>query len=137
MDTNIVEIYYVADEFSKKFDAVMEGHLLMSDSGKRHRKRRFVMSDAEVMTILIMFHLKHFRNLKAFYTQYIQLHCTADFPHTVSYNRFVELQEKVVIKMTVFLQLCCLGKCSGVSFIDSTPLRVRHIKREYTGYKRL
>ncbi len=33
--------------------------------------------------------------------------------------------------MAVFLKLCCLGKCTGVSFIDSTPIRVCHIKREY------
>ena len=32
--------------------------------------------------------------------------------------------------MAVFLQLCCLGKCTGISFIDSTPIRVCHIKRE-------
>ena len=33
--------------------------------------------------------------------------------------------------MAVFLQLCCLGKCTGVSFIDSTPIRVCHIRREF------
>jgi hypothetical protein len=54
------------------------------------------MSDAEVMTIMILFHLKQFRNLKAFYTQYIKVHCREDFPQTVSYNRFVELQENRV-----------------------------------------
>ena len=32
--------------------------------------------------------------------------------------------------MVVFLQLCCLGKCTGISFIDSSPIRVCHIKRE-------
>ena len=25
---------------------------------------------------------------------------------------------------------CCLGKCTGISFIDSTPLRACHIRRE-------
>lgn len=32
--------------------------------------------------------------------------------------------------MVVFLQVCCLGECTGISFIDSTPVRVCHIKRE-------
>lgn len=32
--------------------------------------------------------------------------------------------------MALFLKTCCLGDCTGVSFIDSTPLRVCHIKRE-------
>jgi hypothetical protein len=66
------------------------------------------------------------------YTQYIQVHCRKDFPHTVSYNRFVELQRKTVVKMSLFLQLCCPGKSTDISFIDSTPLRVCHIKREHS-----
>jgi hypothetical protein len=131
METNIVEIYCMVDEFSKKFDEVTAGHLLRENNGKRHRNRKFTLSDAEVMTIMILFHLKQFRNLKAFYTPYIMVHCREDFPQTVSYNRFVELQQKTVVKMTLFLQLCCLGKCTGISYIDSTPLQVCHIKREH------
>lgn len=53
-----------------------------------------------------------------------------EFPETVSYNRFVELQKKAAVPMGVFLKTCCLGSCTGVSFIDSTPLRACHIKRE-------
>ncbi|GHV51121.1 transposase [Bacteroidia bacterium] len=131
MDANILEIYYMADEFSKKFDGVMEGHRLAKKNSKPHRNRKFIMSDSEVTAIVIMFHLKHFRHLKAFYTQYIQVHCKEGFPQMASYNRFVELQQKVAVKLSLFLQLCCLGKCSGISFIDSTPLRACHIKREH------
>jgi hypothetical protein len=54
-----------------------------------------------------------------------------DFPKTVAYNRFVELQQKALMPMAAFLQFCCLGKCTGVFFIDSTPIRVCHIKREF------
>jgi hypothetical protein len=61
---------------------------------------------------------------------HIQRYRTCDFPHTVSCNRFVELQQKALLPMVIFLQLCCLGQCTGVSFIDSTPIRVCHIKRE-------
>lgn len=32
--------------------------------------------------------------------------------------------------MAIFLQACCLEKCTGISFIDSTPLKACHIKRE-------
>jgi hypothetical protein len=110
----------------------MQGHLLKENNGKQSRNRKFTLSDSEVITILILFHLKQFRTLKAFYTQYIQVHCKDNFPHTVSYSRFVELQQKTVMKMTLFLQLCCMGKCTGISFIDSTPLRVCHIRREHS-----
>jgi hypothetical protein len=88
------------------------------------------MSDSEVITIMIMFHQSRYIDLKSFYIKYIQHHCKIDFPKTVSYNRFVELQQKALLPMVVFLQMCCLGKCTGISFIDSTPIRVCHIKRE-------
>jgi len=32
--------------------------------------------------------------------------------------------------MVVFLQPCCLGNYTSVSIIDSTPIKVCHIKRE-------
>ena len=54
----------------------------------------------------------------------------SEFPQTVSYNRFVKLQKKVVVKLAIFLKIFCLGKCTGISYIDSTPIRVCHIKRE-------
>ena len=130
MHTNIVEIFVIVDEFCKEFKKVMEGHQLPKDPSKKTRNRAFTMSDSEVITIMIMFHQSHYRDLKHFYINYIQTHCQRDFPHTVSYNRFVELQQKALLPMVVFLQFCCLGKCTGISIIDSTPIRVCHIKRE-------
>ena len=53
----------------------------------------------------------------------------SEFPAAVSYNRFVELFQKVVMPMTLFLKTCCLGKCSGISFVDSAPIRVCNNKR--------
>jgi len=53
-----------------------------------------------------------------------------DFPHTVSYNRFVELEQTVCVPLAVFLKMRALGQCIGISFIDSTPIRSSHIKRE-------
>jgi len=52
-----------------------------------------------------------------------------EFPRTVSYNRFVELSQSVLMPMTIFLKTCCLGSCSGISFVDSTPIRVCNNKR--------
>ena len=82
------------------------------------------------MTIMVLFHSGNFRNLRHFYLFYVKAHMESEFPQTVSYNRFVELQQKAVVPMGLFLKMCCLGKCTGISFIDSTPLRSCHIKRE-------
>ena len=132
MDTNIVEIFYIVDEFCKEMNKVMEGHQVKASSGKKSRKRVYSMSDSEIITIMILFHLMHCRDIKFFYLHHIKVHHQQDFPHTVSYNRFVELQQKALLPMVIFLQMCCLGKCTGISFIDSTPIRVCHIKREHS-----
>lgn len=126
----ITDIFFIVDEFCIEFKKTVSGHILKKDTGKRARNRSFVLNDSEVITILILFHLGQFRNLKHFYTQYVQMHLTSEFPQTVSYNRFVELQCKVAMPLAMFLKTCCLDKCTGISFIDSTPLRACHIKRE-------
>ena len=130
MDTNIVEIFCLIDDFSKMFDKVVKAHAIEEENGKKRRNRKFKMSDSEVMTILIMFHHSGYRDLKSYYLKHICPQCKSLFPETVSYNRFVELQQKVACKLIAFLNMCCMGECTGISFIDSTPLRVCHIKRE-------
>ena len=102
MNTNLIEIFYFVDEFCKEIEKTMEGHLLSKDASKKKRKRAFTMSDSEVITEMIMFHQSHYRDLKTFYIRHIQQHCPKDFPHTVSYNRFVELQQKALLPMVLF-----------------------------------
>ena len=129
--TNLVEIFYLVDEFCKEFYKVMEGHVLVSNNGKKHRNKPSKLNDAEVITILIAFHLGGYRNLKHFYINYVQKHLTEFFPQTVSYNRFVELQQKALLPMVMFLKTMRLGQSTGISFVDSTPIRVCKNKRIY------
>jgi len=120
----ITEIFYLADdfciEFSKSFDAYCIGN-----KGKKTPK----MTDSEVMCILILFHFGAFKNLKHFYVNYVQKHLKNEFPNTVSYNRFIELCGKVCLPISMLLKTYCLGDCTGISFVDSTPLRVCKTKR--------
>jgi len=126
----ITEIFYLCDEFSKEFEKNVENYRLKPNDGKKHRNKANRLSDSEVMTILIVFHLSGTRNLKHFYLFYVCKHLQADFPKCVSYNRFVELQQRVAMPLVLFLKLCRMGGCTGISFIDSTALKVCHIKRE-------
>ena len=89
------------------------------------------MSDAEVITILICFHFNTYRNFKHYYLGEVCVHWKHLFPRTLSYNRFIEVMPKCFIALTMFLQLCCFGKCTGISFVDSTPIPVIHNKRQY------
>ena len=130
MIDKITEIFCLIDDFTIEFNKAKEGHILEMDVSKTHRKRNYKMSDSEVITILVMFHLGNYRNLKHFYINYVQKHLASEFPQTVSYNRFVELQQKAFMPMVIFLQTCCLGRCTGISYVDSTPIRACHIRRE-------
>lgn len=51
------------------------------------------------------------------------------FPKAVSYNRFVELEMDVAMPLALFIKKVLLGKCTGISFVDSTPLRVCKTQR--------
>jgi len=93
MESKTTEFFYLVDEFCKEFYKAKEGHVLTQTTVKKTRNRKFVLSDSEVITIMILFHQKQYRNFKHFYIHYVQRHLQSDSPQTVSYNRFVELQQ--------------------------------------------
>lgn len=126
----IIEIFYLCDDFSKEFDKSFKKHILQVDNGKKTRNKPGKLSHSEVMTILISFHLGGYRNLKHYYLFYVNQHLNKEFPQLVSYNRFVELQQQVAFPLVLFLKLCRMGECTGISFVDSTTLKACHIKRE-------
>ncbi len=92
-------------------------------------KKKPKMNNSEVITIMILFHFGAFKNLKHFYLYYVKKHLNKEFLQTVSYNRFVELMQKTALPLTLFLKTCCLGSCTGISYVDSTPIRVCKNKR--------
>lgn len=122
--SKITEIFCIVDEFCKEYDQVVDKRLLGNPA-----KRPLVMSKSEIITIMITFQLSGFRTFKHFYLYYLQKHMQKEFPKTVSYNRFTELMQQNLMPLTLFLKTCCLGKCTGISFIDSTPIRVCKNKR--------
>jgi len=124
IEDKITEIFCSVDDFCKEFDSLINSHSLVDDTLKHRRKRSKALDTSEVITIMICFHLGSFRNMKHFYINYVQKHLKSEFPKTVSYNRFVELMQKAVLPMTLFLKLKRMGSCTGIGFIDSTVIRV-------------
>jgi hypothetical protein len=127
----IIEFYVEIDDFYKIFEQEVQNMQLLQlgDSVKR-RNRKGVLSDSEMMSILLMFHSGHFVNFKHFYLHFICDNCRDLFPHLISYERFVKRQERLIIPLILFLKNKCIGKSRGVNFIDSTKVEVCHIKRE-------
>jgi hypothetical protein len=118
---NILTIFCQVDDFCQVFEPKLNEQMLAD--GKRKRIKSSKMSRSEVMTILIAFHRSGFRTLKTFYNSMIGVYYKGEFPALVSYNRFVELQRDALVLLGAFMQVR-LGKCSGISFIDSTKIAV-------------
>lgn len=119
----VIEIYSLADDFMKHFSAELEKRTI-SNTNPTRAGRKSIMRDAEIITILVLFHLKGYRCLKHFYTEYVATHMRDMFPNLVSYNRFVELQKSMMLPLAIFVKEVLLGKCTGITFVDSTPLKV-------------
>ena len=121
----VIEIFCTVDDFCKKFDLRIKALKLgQLTTDKRHRNRAILMSDSEILTILICFHLGAHRTFKHYYQQIVQDHWLDLFPKNLSYNRFVEVQSRYFLVLALFLKEEGLGKCTGISFMDSTTLKV-------------
>lgn len=118
----ITNIFCLADDFCKIFDSSIRNSLLPKETTLNKRNRKFKMSDSEVMTILILFHMSGYRCLNHLY--HVCVHLKNYFPNTVSYNRFTELQQKVILPLSIFLKEVLIKECTGITFVDSTPLIV-------------
>ena len=126
----IIEIFFATDNFCNEFKNEFSKLSTHPISGsKKSRNRATSLCDSEVITLLISFHNGQFRNFKHFYVNYVCVHLKNDFPDLVSYNRFIELSHRHALVFMLFIQYARKGACTGISFIDSTILRVCHNKR--------
>jgi len=123
---SVLELFCHVDDFCRTFEPKWHALCLTTGSKRRNRTRELALS--EIMTILILFHQSHYRTFKAFYTEHVYTELRSEFPHLVSYTRFVEFLPSALVPLCVYLH-SCLGACTGVSFVDSTKLAVCHNRR--------
>ena len=123
---DIVVLFCSIDDFWMIFKLEWEKRLL--SQGKRPPKRRPSLAESEIMTIVILFHMMGYRNFKTFYIQHVCKYLSSYFHPLPSYNRFLELKRSVVFPMYCYL-MENTGMTTGISFVDSTPLAVCHVKR--------
>jgi hypothetical protein len=121
---DIVALFCDIDDFCQRFEPWMNAQMLPV----RQRQRKSQMCLSEVMTILVLFHLLGYRNLKQFYLEYVCVHLRWAFPKLVSYSRFVELERDALLALCAYLKTR-MGHCTGISFLDSTSLAVCHNRR--------
>lgn len=125
----ITEIFVNIDDFCNLFKHEVHKYRL-SDPQKPIRNRSCLLSDSEIMTILVCFHHSGYKNFKHFYTYHVSKYWKHLFPNLVSYERFNHIQHRVMIPLLIYLKHYGLGRSRGINFIDSTTIKVCHIKRE-------
>jgi hypothetical protein len=123
---DILPVFCDIDDFCQFFEPLWKQRLLLTGERRRDRAARLCLS--EVMTIIVLFHASSYRNFKAYYTEQVMKHYAGAFPQLTSYNRFVELMPSALVPLCGYLQ-SRKGRCSGISFIDSTSLKVCHNRR--------
>lgn len=119
---DILPLFCEIDDFCQVFEQFNRTRVI---SDGKTRQRATNLSQSEVMTILVMYHLSGYKKLKAFYLQEIVRYHNLDFPALCSYQRFVQLQSRCVMPLFFYL-LVKRGSCTGISFIDATALKVCH-----------
>jgi hypothetical protein len=123
---NLTELFCHVDDFWLAFAPEWQRNQLRQ--GTKQRQRAGQLCESEIMTLMIYFHQARYRDFKTYYMRYVQVHLQREFPHLVSYSRFVQLMPRVLVVLCAYLQ-CCFGQCTGISLIDSTPLAVSHNRR--------
>lgn len=123
---DFTKLFVDVDDCWKAFEKNYAKHLIAD--GTRKRNRNGNLSTSEIMTILIAFQTSGYRTFKDFY-HYVLTYHRRDFPDLVSYNRFIYLIPRAIIPLLVYLYTYGMDQPTGISFIDSTSLKVCHNKR--------
>jgi hypothetical protein len=118
---DLMAIFCDIDDFCKAFEPVYTRRLL--HVGQRQRTRQTTLALSEILTLLVYFHWSHYRTCKHYYTEYVMAHLHPYFPQLVGYHRFVELMPRALVPLCCYLSTR-KGRCTGIAFIDSTPLAV-------------
>jgi hypothetical protein len=122
----LLELFCSVDDFCLKLNSLFQKNPL--SNGKKTRNRPTQLQPSEIMTILIHFHQSKYRNFKSFYFCELQKHLSSEFPRLPSYHRFVEYTKRYLMPLTAYL--CSqMGSCHGISFVDSTAIKVCHNRR--------
>jgi hypothetical protein len=117
---SLLELFCAVDDFCEAFEPQWQQQLLTAGEWRR---RTSGLCLSEVITLMIHFHQSRYRHFKSYYQNYVRVYLCQAFPELVSYGRFVELMQRAVVPLAVYLR-CRFGRCTGISFVDSTALAV-------------
>lgn len=117
---DLTELFCEIDDFVKALQSKNVPIQITQGRGRRGPSPR--MSLSEILTIIIYYHASGFKNFKTFYF-YLSEQKRSEFPSILSYTRFIDWMPYCLIPLCAYLQTR-RGRNTGISFIDSTPIKV-------------
>lgn len=124
--TKLAEIFIECDDFCKKISAYQ------LENGFETEPISELMSESEMMSIVIYYHHSGFKCFKYYYECIIQRVLKSYFPKSYSYTRFINLMKRLNFPLFAFLTACRLSASSQGNYIDATKLVVCHNKRIFS-----
>lgn len=117
----LTEIYCDVDDFCKANQTLLAK--ILAATGFYRKPHPSQLTLAEIMTILIYYHLSPYKHFKAYYTRGMLGEHRRDFPDLVSYDRFIALIPRALFPLILYLAHRCRRSLrTGIYFIDSTRL---------------
>jgi len=127
IDTSkVVEVFCFIDDFCKEVSAYLATHPLPKGLFLRPcAGRKPSLSESEVLTILVLYHLSGFKCFEYFYRRLILGELHSYFPRAVSYTQFLSLSRQACFHALLLAQYrCSLSARTGHYYIDSKKLPV-------------
>jgi hypothetical protein len=125
MAIDITALDCCLDDFCKVF-ADWEVHRLIPSPTTRQRSGK--LSRAEMLFIVVLFHLSPYKNFQVFYLYGIGCQHRACFGALPHYDRFVSLMPRLFVPLMVLIH-SSRGEETGIYVADATKLAVCHNRR--------
>ena len=126
MKYGIGALYVCIDDFSKIYKECEQKKLI---GVRKNRKREGKLSMSEKLLIVILYHLKGFKNFKYYYKYVVEIKYKSLFKEVPCYNRFIQIMPNLLLPLSILLQFL-FGEARGIYFLDTTKLSICHSMKE-------
>jgi hypothetical protein len=122
----VVEVFCFIDDFCQQVKQYLATHPLPQGlEARRAAGRKAALSESEVLTILVLYHLSGFKCFMYFYERLVLGQLRSYFPQACSYPQFLALARQACFHAFLLAHYRCgLSARSGHYYIDSKKLPV-------------
>ncbi len=120
--SKLIEIFCSCDDFCIALKEMQRKQLPESSANKLTRHPE--LTESEMMSIVIFYHLSGFKCFEYYYRQLLLGPLHTYFPKAVSYERFVALMPRCIPLLCLYVWLWRCGRQTGLYYADSKKLPV-------------